>query len=104
MREIISMEQIRKSYTMGHNELEVLKDIDLSIKEGEFVVFLFRGSVLTINTRYKNEAVFSGSVKKDTQEQITIYVPGAWEKIFFMRVTMAQAKSLKFVTICCCQY
>ncbi len=40
MREIISMEQIRKSYTMGHNELEVLKGIDLSIKEGEFVAIL----------------------------------------------------------------
>ena len=40
MKTIIDMKDIRKSYTMGHNSLEVLKGIDLTINEGEFVAIL----------------------------------------------------------------
>ncbi|MBN2793886.1 MAG: ABC transporter ATP-binding protein [Clostridia bacterium] len=37
---MIEMKAIRKSYKMGHNTLEVLKGIDLTIQEGEFVAIL----------------------------------------------------------------
>lgn len=40
MRKIIEMKQITKQYKMGHNILEVLKGIDLTIEEGEFVAIL----------------------------------------------------------------
>lgn len=40
MKKIIEMKAIRKSYKMGHNTLEVLKGIDLTIQEGEFVAIL----------------------------------------------------------------
>ncbi len=34
---MIKLQQIRKSYTLGHQKMEVLKGIDLHIKSGEFV-------------------------------------------------------------------
>lgn len=34
---MLELHQIRKSYAMGHNRLEVLKGIDLKIEEGELV-------------------------------------------------------------------
>ncbi|VDN48039.1 subunit of efflux permease exporting the starvation-induced killing protein (ATP-binding protein) [Petrocella atlantisensis] len=40
MKTIIEMTNIKKSYKMGDNILEVLKGIDLSITEGEFVAIL----------------------------------------------------------------
>jgi len=40
MKKIIEMKQITKHYKMGHNILEVLKGIDLTIEAGEFVAIL----------------------------------------------------------------
>ncbi|MBQ5316969.1 MAG: ABC transporter ATP-binding protein [Oscillospiraceae bacterium] len=38
--EVISMKDIRKSYHMGENTLEVLKGISLTVNEGEFLAVL----------------------------------------------------------------
>ena len=35
--DVISMKDIRKSYAMGDSVLNVLKGIDLTVKEGEFL-------------------------------------------------------------------
>lgn len=40
MKTTIQMSKITKVYKMGHNELEVLKGVDLNIMEGEFVAIL----------------------------------------------------------------
>jgi putative ABC transport system ATP-binding protein len=40
METVIEMKNIVKTYTMGHNNLTVLKGIDLIIKKGEFVAIL----------------------------------------------------------------
>ena len=37
MKEIIQISSLEKSYTVGHNELKVLKGIDMHIDKGEFV-------------------------------------------------------------------
>ncbi len=37
---VIKMQDLRKSYYMGKNELEVLKGIDFSVEKGEFVAIL----------------------------------------------------------------
>mgnify|MGYP000773893888 FL=1 len=38
--DVISMKDIRKSYAMGDSVLNVLKGIDLTVKEGEFLAIL----------------------------------------------------------------
>ena len=38
--DVISMKDIRKSYAMGDSVLNVLKSIDLTVKEGEFLAIL----------------------------------------------------------------
>lgn len=40
MKPIIKLEQIRKSYYMGRQELQVLKGIDLEIKKNEYVALM----------------------------------------------------------------
>ena len=38
--EIISLQNINKYYRMGDNELHVLKDVDLTVKQGEYLAIL----------------------------------------------------------------
>ena len=40
MKEVIRLEDIRKSYVMGKNELPVLKGINISIKQNEYVALM----------------------------------------------------------------
>ena len=40
MQSIIQLDQIRKSYYMGKQELRVLKGIDLDIKKNEYVALM----------------------------------------------------------------
>ena len=40
MSEILKATQVHKTYKMGQTHLEVLKGIDLSVNEGEFVAII----------------------------------------------------------------
>ena len=42
MKTILKMENVKKSFGSGHNEIQALKGIDLAVNQGEFV------SIITI--------------------------------------------------------
>ncbi|MGL4341267.1 MAG: hemin ABC transporter ATP-binding protein, partial [Lactococcus lactis] len=37
MKTILKMENVKKSFGSGHNEIQALKGIDLAVNQGEFV-------------------------------------------------------------------
>ena len=40
MKTILKMENVKKSFGSGHNEIQALKGIDLAVNQGEFVSLL----------------------------------------------------------------